>query len=80
MKFKGNEEMSTGPWTKGKKLPEPSKQDWRVGDKVEINEGESRIRGTILEVYPKYLLILTGYGYRTCINRAEAEKRLKKKT
>lgn len=72
--------MSTGPWTKGKKLPEQPKQDWRAGDKVEINEGESRIRGTILQVYPKYLLILTGYGYRTCINRMEAEKRLKKKT
>ena len=63
-----------------KEFNEPEKTLWMCGDKVEINEGESRIRGTILEVYPKYLLILTGYGYRTCINRAEAEKRLKKKT
>ena len=64
--------------TKYKKAPQPPRKQWRVGDKVEYTEGESRIRGGILGVYPEFLLILTGYGYKTCINRIEAEKKLKK--
>ena len=48
--------------------------NWKFGDKIEILEGERRIRGKVLEVYPKYLLVLTGYGYRTCIPKTEAKK------
>lgn len=62
---------------KYKKAPQPPTKQWNVGDKVEYTEGESRIRGKILEVQPKFVLILTGYGYWTCMNIHEAETNLR---
>ena len=48
-----------------------NKNIWKSGDRVEFSDGESRIRGRILSIYPSYLLILTGYGYKTCAMRSE---------
>ena len=52
--------------------------NWKPGDKIEFSEGERRLRGKILEIYPKHLLILTGYGYKTCVMRNGKDTKIKK--
>ena len=50
------------------------KNNWKFGDKIEFCEDGRCIRGKVLEVYSDFLLVLTGYGYRTCVPRTEAKK------
>ena len=76
--------MSLGAWTwhKTEKDPEPPKKNWRPGDRVRFQsrgsyhqeDSRDQFSGVIQEVREKYLLIMTDYGYRTCVNIYEAEK------
>lgn len=77
--------MSSGEWRWDKTRPAPArpKKNWRTGDRVRYrdrrriydggDEGD-RFSGIIQGVFPKFLLVMTDCGYRTCVNIYDAEK------
>ena len=68
--------MSLGAWTWHKNAPEPvhPMKVWTVGTRVRYKDMEERFDGTIQRVFKNYLLIMTDYGFRTCVNLYDAEE------
>ena len=73
---RGAVKMSLGAWTWHKNTPEPVQpmKEWTAGTRVRYKGMDDRFDGTIRGVFRNYLLILTDYGYRTCVNIYDAEK------
>lgn len=68
--------MSLGAWTwhKNEKEPVRPKKIWMAGTRVRYKSLDDRFVGTIQCVFKDYLIIMTDYGYRTCVNIYDAEK------
>ena len=77
--------MSQGAWTWHKAEPKPvlPKKVWTAGKRVKYRERKriysdadenEQFSGIIQGIFPKFLLILTDYGYRTCVGIYDAEK------
>ena len=68
--------MSRGAWSWNKtdKEPDLPKKVWTAGSRVRYNGMDDRFDGVIQQVFKNYLLIMTDYGFRTCVNLYDAEE------
>lgn len=68
--------MSLGAWTWHKNAPEPvqPRKVWTAGSRVRYKDMDDCFSGVIQQVFKNYLLIMTDYGFRTCVNLYDAEE------
>lgn len=68
--------MSSGKWA-SKDLDKPEFKEWKIGNKVKYQDGESTIKGVIVETGKNFVIVKTQYGYKTCFTYQAAQEELR---